>query len=161
MKPHIFEKTVVIERSRDEIFDFFKQAENLQKLTPHWLDFKILTPLPIKMEEGARIDYQLKLMGIPITWRTVTSEWEPPHKFVDVQLSGPYRVWRHTHSFEETPEGTLMRDRVEYLPKGGPLAPLISQLFVRKRIEEIFRYRNREIMRVFPGPGERAAVGER
>jgi len=122
----------------ESIFDFFADAANLEAITPPWLNFRILTPLPIVMGSGTLIDYQLRLHWIPIRWRTEIAEWEPPHRFVDQQLRGPYRLWRHTHTFEATPNGTLMTDNVEYSVLGGRL---LNRWFVEPDLKKIFAYR--------------------
>ena len=134
----------------EEVFEFFKRAENLERITPDDLEFKITTPLPIDLKEGTLIDYRIKLHGIPFPWRTKITQWDPPHRFADVQLRGPYVQWDHTHTFEEKDGGTLMKDHVEYIVPGGPLSPLIHKLFVRKNVENIFKYRNEIIQTIFP-----------
>lgn len=121
-----------------QVFDFFTQPENLESLTPPWLNFKIITPSPIDMQSGTLIDYQLKLHGIPLRWRTEITEWIPQVRFVDMQLKGPYRLWKHTHTFTEQPDGTLVRDHVVYSVYGGAL---INRLFVQHDVERIFAYR--------------------
>lgn len=128
--------------SPESIFDFFADAANLEAITPPWLNFRILTPLPIVMDSGTLIDYQLRLHWIPIRWRTEIAEWEPPHQFVDQQLQGPYRLWRHTHTFEPTPDGTLMTDTVEYSVPGGRL---INRWFVEPDLNKIFAYRQQSL----------------
>ena len=148
-KSYVFESETIIPRPREEVFSFFQKAENLQKLTPEWLDFDILTPTPIVMQEGALIDYRLKLLGVPVTWKTRISEWKPMFSFQDVQLSGPYEEWIHTHSFEDSGEHTLMRDRIQYRPRGGILAPVLNRLFVAANIRKIFDYRTEKILEVF------------
>jgi ligand-binding SRPBCC domain-containing protein len=148
-KQYIFESEMLIPESRDRVFEFFRDAENLQKLTPPWLDFKILTPIPIDIREGQIIDYRLKLWGLPFSWKTEISQWQPPHKFQDIQITGPYKLWVHTHTFEEVEDGTLMRDQVRYLPRGSILAPWINRLFVARNIRMIFKYREKSIMRYF------------
>ncbi len=124
----------------EAIFDFFADAANLEAITPTWLNFRILTPLPIEMGSGTLIDYQLRLHWIPIRWRTEIAEWEPPHRFVDQQLRGPYRLWRHTHTFEPTSDGTLMTDSVEYAVPGGRL---INRWFVEPDLKKIFAWRHK------------------
>ena len=91
-----------------EIFPFFADAGNLEAITPPWLGFRVVTPRPIEMREGALIEYRLRLHALPISWLTRIEEWEtdPTHpRFVDVQLSGPYRLWHHTHEFRPHPDG--------------------------------------------------------
>jgi ligand-binding SRPBCC domain-containing protein len=126
----------------ESIFDFFADAANLEAITPPWLHFRILTPLPVVMDSGTLIDYQLRLHWIPIHWRTKIAEWDPPHRFVDQQLQGPYRLWRHTHTFEPTPDGTLMTDTVEYSVPGGRL---INRWFVEPDLNKIFAYRQQSL----------------
>ncbi len=149
MKTRILEKSTNIEQPRDLTFSFFSDTANLDKITPSWLNFKILTPLPIKMQKGAIIDYQLKLYGLPVKWRTEITEWEPPHRFVDVQVSGPYHLWVHEHIFEELDGSTRMIDRVQYAAPGGPLEPIVHTLFVRRDVERIFNYREAALAKIF------------
>jgi ligand-binding SRPBCC domain-containing protein len=134
----------------DKVFPFFADAYNLEDITPSYLNFEVLTPKPIPMKAGALIDYQLRVRGVPIRWKTEIAVWEPPHRFVDQQLKGPYQRWHHTHTFEPTPEGgTLCTDRVEYRPIGGPLAPIANALFVQRDVVGIFRYRTVKIAERF------------
>lgn len=132
--------------SAESVFDFFADAANLEAITPPWLNFQIQTPLPIEMRNGTLIDYRLRLHWIPINWRTVISEWNPPVQFVDSQIRGPYRRWRHTHTFEQSAEGTLMSDTVEYSVPGGRL---INRLFVEPDLNKIFLYRQQRLADMF------------
>jgi len=143
-----FYSEIWLPRTRAEIFPFFENAANLEILTPEWLNFKILTPLPIQMTQGALIDYRIRLHRIPFNWKTEISVWEPPLRFVDMQLKGPYRTWIHEHRFLEKEDGTLVIDDVYYLPWGGKL---IDSLFVRSQIERIFRYRAEKLQGLFGG----------
>jgi ligand-binding SRPBCC domain-containing protein len=135
----------VVPRPRSEVFAFFADAANLERLTPPALKFSILTPLPIAMRPGAIIDYRLSLFGVPFKWRTVIEVFEPESRFVDVQASGPYALWRHLHEFTEVPGGTLIRDHVDYELPFGPLGEAVHALFVRRQLEAIFAYRRRVI----------------
>lgn len=123
---------------RTEVFDFFADAGNLERITPPFLHFQIVTPLPIAMRAGALIDYRLSLHGLPISWRTEISKWEPSARFIDQQLRGPYRYWIHEHTFTEQDGGTLVRDTVAYKVPGGRL---IHWLVVQRDLRRIFGYR--------------------
>jgi ligand-binding SRPBCC domain-containing protein len=162
MDPRVFrlERTQRIPRPRDEVFSFFADAANLEAITPPFLRFHLLTPPPIEMRPGARIDYALSLFAIPFTWRTRIAVWEPGVRFVDEQEAGPYALWRHTHTFEDNGGATTMRDVVEYALPFGPLGRLAHTLLVRRTIERIFDHRRQAIARRFgagPGPSARSA----
>jgi ligand-binding SRPBCC domain-containing protein len=133
------------------VWPFFCDAANLPLMTPPWLRFLITTPSPIVMREGARIDYRLRVRGLPMRWRTRIARWEPPNFFSDEQEKGPYRLWRHTHSFAGVDGGTQIGDHVEFLVRGGFLAPLISRWFVEGDVQRIFRYRLQRIVERFGG----------
>lgn len=141
MKIHVFEKSLWLPKDRDETFAFFSDVRNLDAITPPWLNFRIVTPLPVEMKPGALIDYRLRVRFVPMKWRTEIVEWSPPTRFVDRQLIGPYRQWVHTHTFEPENGGTRMTDHVAYAVPGGPLASLVDRWFVRPDIERIFAYR--------------------
>jgi ligand-binding SRPBCC domain-containing protein len=149
MKPHFFERETKLYRPLEEIFAFFSNAENLGKVTPDEVQFTILTPFPIHMQVGTLIDYRIKLMGIPFFWRTQISDFEPPHRFVDQQLKGPYVFWHHEHTFEQKDGYVLMTDRVHYLSPGWFLEPLIDALFVKKQLNTIWDYRDKTFNELF------------
>ncbi|MEQ8791859.1 MAG: SRPBCC family protein [Pirellulaceae bacterium] len=123
----------------DEVFPFFADALNLEEITPPWLNFRVLTTPPIEMRVGTLIDYKLRLHGVPVRWRTRISDWEPPHRFVDEQLRGPYRLWRHEHTFKALGEETLIRDQVDYRVPGGAI---VHRLLVGRDVRMIFEYRH-------------------
>jgi ligand-binding SRPBCC domain-containing protein len=125
----------------EEVFAYFADAYNLQHITPDWLHFEILTPRPIAMTPGAMIAYKLRLHGLPIRWLTEITCWEPPHKFVDVQLKGPYRLWEHTHHFRADNGGTLIHDEVRYALPLGFVSGLAHRWLVRKDLDAIFDFR--------------------
>ncbi len=129
-----------------EIFPFFADATNLETLTPPWLNFKIITPTPIAMRAGALIDYRLRVHGLPVRWRTRINEWQPPHRFVDEQLRGPYRQWIHEHTFAARDGGTLARDVVRY---AVPLDFLTHRWLVRPDVEKIFAFRAQALKKRF------------
>ena len=129
----------------EEVFVFFGEPENLARITPPWLGFQILTPSPVKMREGSLIDYQISLGPFPTRWRTMITAFDPPHLFVDEQLSGPYSFWHHTHRFEATGRGTNITDEIRYLLPFGSLGTLVHALFVRRQLKGIFDHRRRVI----------------
>ena len=149
MKDYLFETETWLPTDRETIFSFFKEAANLERITPPWLNFSIHTPLPIEMKQGQLIDYHIRMYGIPMRWRTEITEWDPPFAFVDTQIQGPYRKWVHTHTFEQRNGGTWMQDRVQYSLPGGILSRIPHALIVRRNIEEIFRYRKSRISEIF------------
>jgi ligand-binding SRPBCC domain-containing protein len=138
---HRLERTQRIERPLPEVFAFFADAANLEAITPNFLRFRMVTRPPIEMRVGARIDYEISLLGVPMRWRTLITAWEPGVRFVDEQESGPYALWRHTHSFEAQGNATLMRDVVEYREPLGPLGGIAHALFVARTLERIFDFR--------------------
>ena len=137
----------LLARPRAEVFAFFADATNLERITPPFLRFRILTPPPIHMREGTLIDYRLRLYGVSFRWRTRIDVWEPPFAFTDVQLLGPYRSWIHRHAFVEVPGGTEVHDLVDYALPLGPAGAVARRLFVRRRLERIFDFRAAEIAR--------------
>ena len=136
---------------RDEVFAFFGEPENLARLTPSWLGFRILTPSPVPMREGALIDYEISLGPLPMRWRTLITRHEPPHAFVDEQLAGPYSFWHHTHTFTTVEGGTLIGDHVRYLLPFGVLGRLARELVVKRQLDTIFRFREEAIRARFGG----------
>jgi ligand-binding SRPBCC domain-containing protein len=135
----------------DDVFGYFADAFNLEAITPPWLHFRIVTPAPLRMAPGSLIEYRLWLHLIPIRWLTRIEIWEPGARFVDVQVSGPYRAWRHTHSFEPHERGTLVRDTVRYALPLGPLGRLADAACVRRDLERIFDFRHTEVERRLGG----------
>ena len=146
MKTFLFKTQRTIMRPLTEVFSFFSNAHNLAEITPPELHLEILTPAPIEMSPGTLIDYRIKLRGIPIRWQTEITEWNPPHDFVDVQRRGPYRLWRHTHTFLETEHGVVVDDSVVYAVWGGRL---INKLFVRPDLDRIFEFRSDQLNEIF------------
>ena len=142
----IINSELVIPLPRDQVFPFFADARNLEAITPPWLKFSILTPMPISMRAGALIDYQIKLRGLPLRWRTQITVWEPPYVFVDCQLHGPYTSWVHAHTFEERDGKTIVKDCVHYSVFGGAL---VDYLFVRRDVDKIFNYRTQKLAEIF------------
>ena len=146
MTVHEFKSELWLPLPPEEVFPFFGNAANLDAITPPWLGYGILTPLPIVMREGTLIDYRLRVHGLPLRWRTRISAWQPPHRFVDEQLRGPYRQWIHEHTFEPRNHGTFARDLLRYVV---PFDTLLHRWFVRPDIERIFQFRAAELKRRF------------
>jgi hypothetical protein len=136
----------------DETFAFFADAANLEAITPPFLSFDIVSPLPIAMREGALIEYRLRLMGAPVRWLTRIESWQPGRGFTDVQLTGPYACWIHHHTFVARTDGTEVHDRVEYALPLEPLSAPVHALFVRPTLERIFAYRRGVIAHVLGTP---------
>lgn len=130
----------------EEVFEFFSDAGNLEKLTPPWIEFNIITP-NITMRKGALIEYRLKIKGIPILWQSEIPVWDPPHSFVDNQLKGPYQRWYHRHLFSREANGTTIQDIIDYSVPGGAL---IHRMFVEPDVLKIFRYRQQVLDVLFP-----------
>jgi ligand-binding SRPBCC domain-containing protein len=137
----VFRDEIWLRQAQEDVFKFFSNAANLDAITPAWLHFQIITPMPVEMHQGTLLEYRLKLKGFPVRWLTEITEWDPPYRFVDRQLKGPYRKWVHTHTFEAKEGGTLVRDQVEYEIAGWIFEPLIHRLFVGPDLERIFQHR--------------------
>lgn len=141
MKPFVLKQEQRLAAPLEQVFPFFARPENLERLTPDFLGMKVLTPSPIPMHIGAIIDYVVSLNGVPMRWTTCISEYDPPHRFVDVQIKGPYSYWHHTHTFEADGNDTIIRDEVNYLLPFGPLGKIAREVVVRRQLETIFNYR--------------------
>lgn len=149
MKPHILERSTILNEKIEKVFDFFSKAENLNLITPPVLGFLIKTPLPVEMKKGKLIDYKIKLNGIPFDWRTEITKWDPPFLFEDTQIKGPYKMWIHEHKFADKDGMTRMTDTVKYLSPGGIFEFIPHNLFVRKKVETIFDYREKVLTELF------------
>ena len=145
---HVLATNQWVSAGLEDTFALFSDAANLEAITPPFMGFRILTPLPIDMHEGTLIEYRLRLFGIPVFWRSRIERWIPQHSFVDVQLRGPYARWVHTHTFTAEDGGTRVRDRVEYSLPFAPLSEPVNALFVRPMVERIFRHRHETIARL-------------
>ncbi len=159
-RTHLLRTQLDLPLSRDAVFAFFSAAENLGRITPPELAFKILTPLPVAMKPGALIEYSIGLWMIPLRWHSKITLWRPPAAFVDEQLSGPYAEWVHTHTFTEIEGGTRIVDEVRYrLPFG--LMGRMAHPLVRMQLRRIFSYRQRRVRELLLGTaGGAAAVPE-
>ncbi len=146
MKIFHFECSLWLPRPRKEVFEFFASALNLEEITPSWLKFRVVTPNPVYMQWGTEIEYRLRIRGIPVRWQSRITVWDPPHRFVDEQIRGPYRVWIHEHRFTEKLRGTLCEDSVQYAPLG---CALVNKLLVERDIRKIFAYRSERLQIFF------------
>jgi ligand-binding SRPBCC domain-containing protein len=158
---HQLSRTQLVGRPLPEVFAFFSDASNLDALTPPFLHFRILTPMPIELRAGAQLDYQLSLFGVPVRWRTRITDWQPQERFVDEQESGPYALWRHTHEFEARGTSTLMRDVVDYSEPLGPVGTVAHVLFVRRTLDRIFDFRRDAIVRLLDGTRADQPAGDK
>jgi ligand-binding SRPBCC domain-containing protein len=158
MAEHLLERSQRVEVPIEQAFGLYADAHNLEPMTPPWLHFQVRSPGEIAMESGALLNYRLRLHGFPIRWQTLIETWDPPHRFVDTQLKGPYSLWHHTHEFEPVDSGaTVIHDRVRYSIPFGPIGELAERLFVRRDLRRIFDYRAAAVERLV-GAGLRPAV---
>lgn len=141
-----FRSRLWLPRPLNQVFEFFSNASNLEEITPPWLQFRVTMPQPIEMREGVEIAYRLKVRGIPIGWRSRITVWDPPHRFVDEQLRGPYRAWIHEHTFHDESGGTACEDHVRYAPIGGAI---VNKLLVERDVKKIFAYRSARLAEIF------------
>jgi ligand-binding SRPBCC domain-containing protein len=148
-KPYTLAFSQKVPRPLPEVFDFFSRAENLEVLTPPWLNFKILEVTPQPIQQGTLINYSLRVHGIPFKWTSEIVEWEPPHRLVDLQLRGPYKLWRHEHRFEASDGGTLIADTIILALPLGILGRLAYKLKVRSDVHEIFAFRQNKVRTLF------------
>lgn len=146
MKTFYLRTEIWLPRNRDEIFRFFADPQNLDRLTPTWLNFKILSPATSAMRVGTMLDYRLRIRGVPVRWQSEISVWQPPDRFVDRQTKGPYSLWVHEHTFAAHNGGTLVGDNVKYAVPGGRL---VQKLLVAPDIEKIFNYRHKILQELF------------
>ena len=149
MKFYKLRKEQFVRRPLAEVFSFFEKPENLSKITPPSLGFRIVTPLPIVMKERAVFEYTVRVMGIRIRWKSLISDYYPPFGFVDQQVKGPYTFWHHTHTFSEVEGGTLISDEVRYALPFGILGVIARHLMVKHQLEQIFAHRSQVIDTLF------------
>jgi uncharacterized protein (TIGR01777 family) len=138
-----------VPRPPDEVFPFFADAHNLERITPPFLKFRILNVSTPVLQNGTRIDYQLSLHGVPVRWQSLIRDWNPNRSFVDSQTRGPYRRWDHTHEFEPHRGGTILRDRVQYELPLGAVGGIVAGRFVARDLDALFAYRRTVIREIF------------
>lgn len=148
MSMHLVTRERWVSAPIERTFEFFSDAFKLELITPPSLRFQMLTPGPIEVDQGTVLDYRLRVHGVPIRWRSVIEKWEPPSRFVDRQLKGPYKLWLHTHTFEARGGGTVVGDVVRYALPLGPIGDVVNRLVVRRDLEDIFDYRYEAISRL-------------
>jgi hypothetical protein len=149
MREELFTSQQDIAQPREVVFRFFSDPANLERLTPPWLRFQILTPAPLPQGEGAVFDYRLKVRGLSLGWRTLIETWEEGRRFTDRQLQGPYALWHHTHLFLDLPDGgTRIVDRVRFRLGWGLVGRIVTALWVKQDVERIFQYRQATIQRL-------------
>ena len=158
-RTHILERSQVVPLPRADVFSFFADARNLEAITPRFLRFQILPPVPSSIETGTRIDYRLSLFGVPFRWRTRIAAWEPGFRFVDVQERGPFALWHHTHAFADVEGGTLVSDQVEYRLPLGALGDLAHPIMVGRTLSRVFDHRRDRVAELLGAPpAERRAA---
>ena len=133
----------------ESVFSFFADVENLELITPSWVGFRVLTRMPCEIRAGTILDYRIRLVGVPVRWRTRIMTWEPPFRFTDLQERGPYASWEHTHSFEKITDGVRMRDTICYTMPFGFVGTLAHVIAVRSSLRRIFDYRYEVLAREF------------
>jgi ligand-binding SRPBCC domain-containing protein len=158
MRVHVLHREQRLEGPPEAVFPFFADARNLEAITPPLLRFRVITPDPIAMRPGSLIEYRLRIRGVPLTWHTLIQDWSPPHRFVDVQVGGPYALWHHTHTFAPTGDGgTLMTDTVRYAVGFGALGELAVRAVVRRDLEAIFDFRAQRVPALLASASGRGA----
>lgn len=145
----------------DKVFEFFSRPENLAVITPKSVGFIILTPSPIEMKCGVLISYTIRLLFARVRWTSIISSYEPPHRFVDEQLRGPYAFWHHTHTFRKTDEGTLITDDVRYSIPFSVFGIIVHRTFVRRQLSKIFSFRALRIKGIFGGDKKQSTESEK
>lgn len=153
MKTYLFETELWLPQPRAHVFHFFADPRNLERLTPSWLHFEVMTSPEVQIRQGTLLDYRLRLRGLPLRWQSEIAVWQPPHLFVDRQIKGPYSLWVHEHTFAEKNSGTVVGDKVEYAAFGGRL---VQKFLVAPDLERIFQYRHRVLERLFNAAGQAA-----
>jgi ligand-binding SRPBCC domain-containing protein len=143
------ERSVTVKASLEDAFRFFADPRNLPQITPDWVHFQVVSLEAAPLRAGTTNEYRIRWLGVPLRWRSIIPEFENPRRFVDEQVSGPYRYWRHEHTFTVVDGGTDVRDIVDYALPFGPLGSAIHALIVRRQLNEIFDHRERALGSIF------------
>ena len=151
MKTYTLQQEQYLPITVEEAWQFFSSAQNLAKITPPDMAFKILTPLDgSPIYEGMLINYIIRpMLGIPMKWETVIGKVNAPTQFTDMQQKGPYALWEHTHTFLVVPGGVLMTDEVKYALPLGILGDVAHGLFIKKKLDHIFAFRKKVLEDMF------------
>jgi ligand-binding SRPBCC domain-containing protein len=150
MADHVLESRLWLARPRPQVFAFFADPANLARVSPPRLRLRLLTPVTA-LSAGAVLDFRVSWLGLPLRWRSYVREYDPPHRFVDVQVRGPWARWEHRHQFLEDDGGTWMEDRVTYRLPLGPIGRLLHAVAVRRQIEATWAYRQARIVELLGG----------
>jgi ligand-binding SRPBCC domain-containing protein len=150
MRTYVLRCEMLTKCSLRETFEVFEDPQNLSRITPAWLNFKVVSQ-SAEMRKGAEMDYIISWLGLPMRWKTLITEYEPPFLFVDEQTRGPYHSWKHRHTFEPSNEGTRVGDRVEYSLPLGPLGQVAHAAIVKRQLTDVFEFRQRELTKIFGG----------
>ena len=140
-KVYTFYKEQFVPSDMDTVFEFFSRPENLEKITPSSMGFNIITPTPIEMKEGAIIDYTVKILGVPVRWRTMITSYKENEYFVDEQLKGPYSYWHHKHTFKEVDGGILIIDEITYALPIQAFRKIVHPVLIKPQLNQIFDFR--------------------
>jgi ligand-binding SRPBCC domain-containing protein len=146
MADYILERRVWLPRPRPEVFEFFADPRNLERIHPAWARPRWLAPPPARLAAGVVLDF--RAAGLPGRWRVIVREFDAPFRFVDAQLRGPFARWEHRHRFTEGAEGeggTWVEDRVTYRLPLGPLGRLVHTVRAGRQVLQLFDYRDRRL----------------
>ena len=151
MADYILERRMWLPRARTDVFEFFADPRNLPRIQPRWARPRWVVEPPRGLAVGALLDFRVP--GLPGAWRVIVREFDPPHRFVDAQVRGPFARWEHRHRFAVgpardeagAPEGTWVEDRVTYRLPLGPIGRVIHALGAGRRIRRAFEYRDRRL----------------
>jgi len=155
MADHVLESRLWLARPRPDVFAFLADPANLARVMPQAFRVRVLTP-DVRMEAGAVVDFRIAWLGLPLSWRTFVREWDPPYRFVDVQVNGPYARWEHRHRLLEQGEGTWVEDRVTYRLPAGLLGQAAHALLVGRQLRAAWAYRRDRLIALLAPVSARA-----